>query len=70
MISYVVRHLFPSVARSFIGEGYEKAIKDILVFKDKIYTEPVTMYGNNQVLTNVTCLGNEYGIKIVGGSDE
>ena len=60
----VICFLFPSVVSALRGEGYQNAIKDILVFKDKIYTGPVTLTGDYANITNCTFLGNEYGLKI------
>ena len=57
--------LFPSTTRAIYGEGYQSAIKDILVFKDKIYTGPVTFPGEQKEIKNCTFLGSEFGLKIV-----
>jgi hypothetical protein len=70
----LIRRLFPSVAQALYGEGYQAAIKDILVFKDKIYTEPVTLVGDYQTIQNCTFLGStagegSYALKICGASD-
>ncbi len=56
--------LFPTVAESLHREGYERAIKDILIFKDKIYTKPVTLRSKKTRIQNCTFLGNEVGLKI------
>jgi hypothetical protein len=56
--------LFPSVATALRGEGYEAAIKDILVFKDKIYTGQVTLVGDGQTIASCTFLGNPVGLEI------
>jgi len=60
----VICFLFPSVVSALRGEGYQNAIKDILVFKDKIYTGPVTLLSDDANISNCTFLGNEYGLKI------
>ena len=66
MIEFIIFYLLPSTYRAIRGEGYQAAIKDILVFKDKIYTGPVTLIGNGQSLTNTTCLGGgKYGLTII-----
>jgi len=65
MLKVIIEFLFPTVASSFRGDGYEKAIKHILVFKDKIYTGTVYLIGNEQTITNSTLLGNESGITII-----
>ena len=64
MIEFIIRYLCPSTHRAIRGEGYEAAIRDILVFKDKIYTEPVTLVGDDQKIFNCTFLGVPYGVKI------
>ena len=65
MLEFIIRYLFPSTHRAIRGEGYQAAIKDILVFKDKIYTQPVTLVGDHKSIENCTFLGGEYGLKIV-----
>ena len=64
MTEFIIRYLFPSTHRAIRGEGYQAAIKDILVFKDKIYADPVTLVGDNQTILNCTFLGSEFGVKI------
>ena len=65
MLEFIIRYLFPSTHRAIRGEGYQAAIKDILVFKDKIYTETVTLFGDGQSISNLTCLGSKCAIKFV-----
>ena len=65
MIEFIIRYLCPSTHRAIRGEGYEAAIRDILVFKDKIYTQPLTIVGDNQHVENITCLSNEHGLIII-----
>lgn len=59
--------LFPSITQALHGEGYQEAIRDILVFKDKIYTGTVLLPGDQKTVTNCTFLGNEVGLTIVNG---
>lgn len=68
MIELIIRYLFPVTYRAIRGEGYQAAIKDILVFKDKIYTEQVTLSGDYQSIGNVTCLGSKTAMKFVSPS--
>ena len=63
-MKWFIKYFFPSVAEALYGEGYQKAIKDILVFKDKIYTGTVTLPGEQKTITNCTFLGNECGLII------
>ena len=66
MTEFIIRYLCPTTYRAIRGEGYQAAIKDILVFKDRIYTGPVTLIGNGQSLINTTCLGGgKYGLTII-----
>jgi hypothetical protein len=48
----LIRLLFPTAAAAIRDEGYRDAMNDILVMKDKLYTEPVTLIGDHQTLTN------------------
>ena len=59
-----LRFIFRTTTTAIERAGYERAIKDILVFKDKIYTNPVTLLGDQKTLSNCTFLGNEFGLKI------
>ena len=61
----LLRKLFPTATAALRGEGYQAAIKDILVSKDKIYTGPVTLPGNKKTVKNCTFLGGTVGLKIV-----
>jgi len=52
----------------FSKQGYQKAIEDILVFKDNIYTGTVVLNGDHQELSNNTYLGNDIGIIVTSES--
>jgi len=45
------------------SRGYQQAIKDIFIFKDKIYFEPLTLQGDNQTIVNCAFFGKT-GIKL------
>ena len=60
----IIKILFKTTYEGIKDEGYKEAIKDILVFKDKIYTGNITLPGTEKVITNCTFLGNEYGLRI------
>lgn len=57
-----IKSFFPSVYNAIRAEGYEAAIKDILVFKDKIYTGSVTLETGTALIQNCTFLGSEKGL--------
>lgn len=52
----ILSFLFPATITAIKATGYQtgyqEAIKDILVFKDKIYTQPVTLEGDHQTISN------------------
>jgi hypothetical protein len=67
-MKWLIENLFPAVAVALRGEGYQQAIADILIFKDKIYSGNVTLHGDQKEVTNCTFLGNDIGLKIVMSS--
>ena len=64
-MKWLIEKIFPAVVSSFRGEGYQRAVENILVFKDKIYTGNITLPGDQKEITNCTFLGNKLGLKIV-----
>lgn len=59
-----IEFVFPVTAGALRGDGYQAAIRDILVFKDKIYTGTVILPADAATITNCTFLGSDTAIKI------
>ncbi len=61
-----LERFFPSLIRMYRAEGYENAVKDILILRDKVCFGEIVIDGDNSLVTNMTALGGKVGIKTTG----